>query len=101
MSFTSKDLTQLCPRRSRDLVLIAFVFLDHPPGFYDDVAEKLDKIAQRSTSIKKPRPTIQVSPGTTLNTRLQAWKTHTRHKQKIRSSLIPAGNKLSVKLDVW
>uniref|UniRef100_A0A3P8VW01 Uncharacterized protein n=1 Tax=Cynoglossus semilaevis TaxID=244447 RepID=A0A3P8VW01_CYNSE len=72
MSFTSKDLTQLCPRRSRDLVLIVFVFLDHPPGFYDDVAEKLDKIAQRSTSIKKPRPTIQVSPGTTLNTRLQA-----------------------------
>lgn len=101
MSFISKDLTQLCPRRSRDLVLIVFVFLDHPPGFYDDVAEKLDKIAQRSTSIKKPRPTIQVSPGTTLNTRLQALKTHTRHEQKIRSSLIPAGNKLSVKLDVW
>ncbi|XP_029996577.1 uncharacterized protein bcl2l12 isoform X2 [Sphaeramia orbicularis] len=32
---------------------------NHPPEFYDEVAEKLEKIAQRSTSTKKPnrRPT--------------------------------------------
>ncbi|KAG8006654.1 Bcl-2-like protein 12, partial [Nibea albiflora] len=29
---------------------------NHPPEFYNEVAEKLDKIAQRSTSIKKLRP---------------------------------------------
>ncbi|XP_076000303.1 uncharacterized protein bcl2l12 [Genypterus blacodes] len=28
---------------------------NHPPEFYNEVAERLDKIAQRSTSIKKPK----------------------------------------------
>ncbi|XP_035471252.1 uncharacterized protein bcl2l12 isoform X2 [Scophthalmus maximus] len=35
---------------------------NHPLDFYNEVAEKLEKIAQRSTSIKKPSPTAQVSP---------------------------------------
>ncbi|XP_040046289.1 uncharacterized protein bcl2l12 [Gasterosteus aculeatus] len=34
----------------------------HPPEFYDEVAEKLEKIALRSTSIKKLSPTDQPSP---------------------------------------
>ncbi|TKS88143.1 Bcl-2-like protein 12 [Collichthys lucidus] len=34
----------------------AGVDIDHPPEFYNEVAEKLDKIAQRSTSIKKLKP---------------------------------------------
>ncbi|XP_068605975.1 bcl-2-like protein 12 [Brachionichthys hirsutus] len=34
---------------------------NHPSEFYSDVAEKLDKIAKRSTSVKK-RPSIQSSP---------------------------------------
>ncbi|XP_019958500.2 uncharacterized protein bcl2l12 isoform X2 [Paralichthys olivaceus] len=34
---------------------------NHPPEFYNEVAEKLEKIAQRSTSIKKLRSTPQLS----------------------------------------
>ncbi|XP_044038691.1 uncharacterized protein bcl2l12 isoform X2 [Siniperca chuatsi] len=34
--------------------------IDHPPEFYNEVAEKLEKIAQKSTSTKKP--TAQPSP---------------------------------------
>ncbi|KAG7505110.1 hypothetical protein JOB18_023937 [Solea senegalensis] len=34
----------------------------HPPEFYDDVAEKLEKIAQRSTSVNNVRPTAHISP---------------------------------------
>ncbi|KAI3360293.1 hypothetical protein L3Q82_014596, partial [Scortum barcoo] len=33
---------------------------NHPPHFYDEVAEKLEKIAHKST-IKKPSPTVQPS----------------------------------------
>ncbi|XP_044188086.1 uncharacterized protein bcl2l12 isoform X2 [Thunnus albacares] len=36
---------------------------NHPPEFYNEVAEKLEKIAQRSHSIKKVTPTTQSSPG--------------------------------------
>uniref|UniRef100_A0A3Q0SGW6 Uncharacterized protein n=1 Tax=Amphilophus citrinellus TaxID=61819 RepID=A0A3Q0SGW6_AMPCI len=32
-----------------------FVHTDHPPEFYTEVAQKLEKIAQKSTSIKRPR----------------------------------------------
>ncbi|CAK6979122.1 uncharacterized protein bcl2l12 isoform X4 [Scomber scombrus] len=35
---------------------------NHPPGFYNEVAEKLEEIAQRSTSIKKVNPISQSSP---------------------------------------
>ncbi|XP_068580950.1 uncharacterized protein bcl2l12 [Cebidichthys violaceus] len=35
---------------------------NHPPEFYNEVAEKLEKIAQRSTSTKKLSPTVQPSP---------------------------------------
>ncbi|XP_039979461.1 uncharacterized protein bcl2l12 isoform X2 [Xiphias gladius] len=35
---------------------------NHPPEFYNEVVEKLDKIAQKSTSIKKLSPTAQPSP---------------------------------------
>ncbi|XP_042361817.1 uncharacterized protein bcl2l12 isoform X2 [Plectropomus leopardus] len=41
----------------------AIVSPNHPPEFYDEVAEKLDKIAQRSTSIKKLRPKTPPSLG--------------------------------------
>nr|XP_033499796.1 bcl-2-like protein 12 isoform X4 [Epinephelus lanceolatus] len=34
---------------------------NHPPEFYDEVAEKLEKIAQRSTSVKKLSPTLAAS----------------------------------------
>ncbi|XP_035035982.1 uncharacterized protein bcl2l12 isoform X1 [Hippoglossus stenolepis] len=34
---------------------------NHHPEFYNEVAEKLEKIAQRSTSIKKPSSTAQLS----------------------------------------
>ncbi|XP_070779171.1 uncharacterized protein bcl2l12 [Enoplosus armatus] len=40
----------------------AIVSPNHPPEFYDEVAEKLEKIAQKSTSIKKLSPTAQPSP---------------------------------------
>ncbi|XP_051242950.1 uncharacterized protein bcl2l12 isoform X2 [Dicentrarchus labrax] len=42
--------------------LPAIVSPNHPPEFYNEVAEKLEKIAQRSTSIKKHIPTAQPSP---------------------------------------
>lgn len=35
---------------------------NHPPEFYDEIAEKLEKIAQRSTSVKKRSPIAQPSP---------------------------------------
>ncbi|XP_037333234.1 uncharacterized protein bcl2l12 isoform X2 [Pungitius pungitius] len=35
----------------------------HPPQFYDEVAEKLEKIALRSNSTKKLSPPAQLSPG--------------------------------------
>ncbi|XP_054464035.1 uncharacterized protein bcl2l12 isoform X2 [Anoplopoma fimbria] len=35
---------------------------NHPPELYDEVAEKLEKIAQRSTSTKKLSPLAQPSP---------------------------------------
>ncbi|XP_029293396.1 uncharacterized protein bcl2l12 [Cottoperca gobio] len=35
---------------------------NHPPEFYNEVAEKLEKIAQRSTSIKRQSPTAQPPP---------------------------------------
>ncbi|KAM9392912.1 uncharacterized protein bcl2l12 [Pholidichthys leucotaenia] len=35
---------------------------NHPPKFYNEVAEKLEKIAQKSTSIKRPSLTPQPSP---------------------------------------
>lgn len=40
----------------------AVVSPNHPPEFYDEVAEKLEKIAQKSTSIKRLSPTAQPSP---------------------------------------
>ncbi|CAJ1076617.1 uncharacterized protein bcl2l12 [Xyrichtys novacula] len=40
----------------------AVVSPTHPPGFYDEVAERLEQIAQKSTSIKKkPSPISQTS----------------------------------------
>ena len=39
------------------------VDIDHHPEFYNEVAEKLEKIALRSTSIKKPSSTAQLSQG--------------------------------------
>ncbi|XP_070836339.1 bcl-2-like protein 12 [Chaetodon trifascialis] len=41
--------------------LLTIVSPNHPPEFYNEVAEKLEKIAQRSTSIKNS-PTAQPSP---------------------------------------
>ncbi|XP_020505274.1 nucleolar protein dao-5 [Labrus bergylta] len=35
---------------------------NHPPEFYEEVAEKLEQIAQKSTSIKKQSPAPQTSP---------------------------------------
>lgn len=35
---------------------------NHPPEFYSQVAEKLDQIAQKSTSIKRPSPTAPSLP---------------------------------------
>ncbi|XP_077390495.1 uncharacterized protein bcl2l12 [Festucalex cinctus] len=35
---------------------------NHPPAFYHEVAEKLEKIAQRSTSTKRPSPTLPQAP---------------------------------------
>ncbi|XP_056256629.1 uncharacterized protein bcl2l12 isoform X1 [Seriola aureovittata] len=35
---------------------------NHPPEFYDEVAEKLEKIAQRSTSMKRPSPPARPPP---------------------------------------
>ncbi|KAM6965888.1 uncharacterized protein bcl2l12 [Tautogolabrus adspersus] len=35
---------------------------NHPPEFYEEVAEKLEQIAQKSTSIKKHSPASQTSP---------------------------------------
>ncbi|KAF1380067.1 hypothetical protein PFLUV_G00182630 [Perca fluviatilis] len=35
---------------------------NHPPEFYDEVAQRLEKIAQKSTSLKKQSPTPQLSP---------------------------------------
>ncbi|XP_041633844.1 uncharacterized protein bcl2l12 [Cheilinus undulatus] len=35
----------------------------HPPEFYEEVAERLEQIAQKSTSIKKHSPVNQLSPG--------------------------------------
>ncbi|XP_031726957.1 uncharacterized protein bcl2l12 isoform X2 [Anarrhichthys ocellatus] len=40
----------------------ALISPNHPPEFYNEVAEKLEKIAQRSTSTKKLSPTVQPSP---------------------------------------
>ncbi|KAK9535875.1 hypothetical protein VZT92_008229 [Zoarces viviparus] len=40
----------------------ALISPNHPPEFYDEVAEKLEKIAQRSTSTKKLSPTAQPAP---------------------------------------
>ncbi|XP_068435408.1 uncharacterized protein bcl2l12 [Clinocottus analis] len=40
----------------------AIISPNHPPEFYNEVAEKLEKIAQRSTSTKKLSPTAQPSP---------------------------------------
>lgn len=40
----------------------------HPPEFYNEVAEKLEKIAHKSTSIKKLNPTDQSSSGNQANT---------------------------------
>uniref|UniRef100_A0A8D0D063 Uncharacterized protein n=1 Tax=Sander lucioperca TaxID=283035 RepID=A0A8D0D063_SANLU len=35
---------------------------NHPPEFYDEVAQRLEKIAQKSTSLKRPSPISQLSP---------------------------------------
>ncbi|XP_061604684.1 GTPase activating protein homolog 4 isoform X1 [Phyllopteryx taeniolatus] len=35
---------------------------NHPPAFYHEVAQKLEKIAHRSTSTKRPSPTLPQAP---------------------------------------
>lgn len=44
-------------------IVVVYVDADHPPEFYSEVAERLDKIAPRSTSIKKPITKAQPPPG--------------------------------------
>lgn len=38
--------------------VVVYVTADHPPEFYDEVAEKLEKIARRSTCKKTVSPTV-------------------------------------------
>ncbi|XP_067333472.1 DNA ligase 1 isoform X1 [Channa argus] len=40
---------------------------NHPPEFYNEVAEKLEKIAQKSTNKKKPSPSAQHPPPAVLD----------------------------------
>ncbi|XP_071357604.1 uncharacterized protein bcl2l12 isoform X2 [Trachinotus anak] len=47
---------------SRDPDPETIVSPNHPPQFYDEVAEKLEKIAQRSTSLRRPSPPPPTSP---------------------------------------
>ncbi|XP_061701680.1 DNA ligase 1 isoform X2 [Syngnathoides biaculeatus] len=42
--------------------LISIVSPNHSPEFYDEVAQKLEKIAQRSTSTKRQSPTLPQMP---------------------------------------
>lgn len=44
-----------------------FVHTDHPPEFYSNVAEKLEKIAQKSTSIKRNSPKTQPPTGNCMH----------------------------------